>query len=149
MIDPLPAAMGSVEPQYGSRVRSKRFKAARTVLPISKQLPVLLRCPKPILADVTLQLIHRVEAAALDETLGEAEGHRRVVRPRASREIERAAAHDVGDGRKRAGAPELECRPERIAGGEAEEDPAVACDHVGNGHVHTNCVMYARSGLRA
>jgi len=96
-----------------------------------------------------LQLIHRVEAAALDETLGEAEGHRRVVRPCASREIERAAAHDVGDGRKRAGAPELECRPERIAGGEAEEDPAVVCDHVGNGHVHTNCVMYARSGLRA
>src|SRR5207245_10172219 len=69
MIDPLPAAMGSVEPQYSSRVRSKRFKAARTVLPISKQLPVLLRLPQPILADVTLQLIHRVEAAALDETL--------------------------------------------------------------------------------
>ena len=149
MIDPLPAAMGSVEPQYGSRVRSKTVQGRANRVADIEAVARAAQVPQPILADVTLQLIHRVEAAALDETLGEAEGHRRVVRPRASREIERAAAHDVGDGPKRAGAPELECRPERIAGGEAEEDPAVACDHVGNGHVHTNCVMYARSGLRA
>ena len=118
MIDPLPAAMGSVEPL--TRPLETVQGRANRVADI-EAVARAAQVPQPILADVTLQLIHRVEAAALDETLGEAEGHRRVVRPRASREIERAAAHDVGDGRKRAGAPELESRPERIAGGEAEE----------------------------
>ena len=43
MSEPLPALFGAVEPAYGSRVRSKRSRAARTVLPMSKQRPVLLK----------------------------------------------------------------------------------------------------------
>ena len=45
MSEPLPAAIGSVEPANGSPLCSKRDSASLTVLPMSKQTPVLLRCP--------------------------------------------------------------------------------------------------------
>src|SRR5690606_7723868 len=43
MIEPLPAVFGSSEPAYGSPLCSKRCSAARVALPMSKQVPVLLR----------------------------------------------------------------------------------------------------------
>jgi hypothetical protein len=42
--EPLPADIGSVAPQYGARVCSTCRRAARTVVPMSKQRPLLLKC---------------------------------------------------------------------------------------------------------
>src|SRR5207245_6023556 len=75
--------------------------------------------PVPIPPHVALELVHRIEAAAFYEALGEAERHRGVVSPRAGREVEGAATDDVGDGPERARLAELEGRPERVAGGES------------------------------
>ena len=77
-------------------------------------------------ADVALELIHGIEAAALDQALGEAERHRRVVGEGPGRELERAAADDVVDGGEGSGRAELERGAEGVADGEAEEGAAVA-----------------------
>jgi hypothetical protein len=45
MSEPLPADRASVGPGYDSRVSSNAARAARVVVPMSKQRPVLLRWP--------------------------------------------------------------------------------------------------------
>jgi hypothetical protein len=44
-------------------------------------------------ADVTRELVHRVERASLEQTLGEAERHGRVVRPLTRQQVERPTTH--------------------------------------------------------
>jgi len=87
--------------------------------------------PEP--AAVPLQLVDGVEPPLLDEALGEAEGEGGVVGPRAGLEVERSAADHAGDGRERAGRPELKRRAEGVAHGQAEEATPVTVEGVHRG----------------
>ena len=63
---------------------------------------------------VTAHLIGRVESAALDQALCQAQGHRRVVSPLARLQPERAAAGHVTDRLESTGPLELQRRAKRI-----------------------------------
>jgi len=68
-----------------------------------------------------MELVDGVVVAMDDERLRQAQGHRRVVGPLPWQELERPPADHVGDGRKRAGLPELHRRAHGVAGGEPEK----------------------------
>ena len=48
MTEPLPAECGFVLPANGSPVRRNSSRERRVVKPMSKQVPVLLKCPSRI-----------------------------------------------------------------------------------------------------
>src|SRR4029078_8059213 len=83
---------GTLEPheRAADRVADVETRARAAVVPLMPP------------AHVALQLIDRVEASALDQALGKAQRHRRVVGPFARPELERAAANHGGDWRERA-----------------------------------------------
>ena len=74
--------------------------------------------------EVPAQVVGEVEPAAVDDRLGEAQRHRRVVGPLAGGQAERTAAHHVGDRLERAGGAELDGRPDRIPAGQADQRPS-------------------------
>src|SRR5947208_5167024 len=75
-------------------------------------------------ADVAHELVDRVEAAPLDQALGEAERHGRVVGPGPGGEVERTAADELGDGAEGAGRAEFKGGTEGVAEGETQEGAA-------------------------
>src|SRR5205085_1758349 len=81
--------------------------------------------------DVPPHLVVGIEAAAVDETFGQAQRHRRVVGPLTRREPERTTADHVVDWRSTALRGELERRAESIANREADEtsDMAISLGH--------------------
>src|SRR4051794_30202622 len=74
----------------------------------------------PFPANVTGELVDRVEPVHLEQALGEAERHRRIVGPLARLEVEGTAAEHVFDWRERAGRLEFEGGSERVTRGKAE-----------------------------
>src|SRR5579862_9268914 len=80
----------------------------------------------PIPADVPFHLVTRVKAAAFDQTLSEAESHRRVVRPLASIQTEWPATDDVVDRCKRTRGLELQRGSQCVTSGQAQQATAIA-----------------------
>ena len=72
-------------------------------------------------ADVATHLIGRIESPALDEALGQAQSHRRVVGPLARPKAERPAADHLGDWLEAPFRAEFEGRAERVTDGEPDE----------------------------
>jgi hypothetical protein len=73
-------------------------------------------------------LIAGVESIALDQTLGQAKRHGRIVRPRAARKIKWAPADHVANGTERSRPTELGSGSHCIAHGKSEQrtDEALA-----------------------
>src|SRR5690606_3625952 len=92
---------------------------------VARAAPVAFTVP----AYVALHLVARVEAAALEDALGEAERHGGVIGPLARREAVGPAAAQVVERREAAGPLELDGRAERVADGESEQRAGVAMDH--------------------
>ena len=93
-------------------------------------------------ADVLRQSIDRIECAAFEQTLGQTQRHRGVVRPLAGLEVERAAADHVGDWREGAWLGELQGGTERIAGRQAKQGAAVAIERR-DMHLHQpTCLVF-------
>src|SRR5262245_58726775 len=103
--------------------RRKRLKHGAANVETAADAAVM---PFALPAEITTELIDRVKTVAFDKALGEAECHRRVVRPLPWLEIEWSAADDVGDRFKGAWRFELERRAECIAGRESDDRAAVA-----------------------
>jgi hypothetical protein len=82
-------------------------------------------------ADVPAHLVGRIESAALDKAVGEAERHRRVVGPLPRLEPERTAPHHVVDRLELTRPRELERRAQRVADRKSSEAPN---DSVANVH---------------
>jgi hypothetical protein len=82
---------------------------------------------------VGVELVGRVEPAADDQAVGQAQGHRGVVGPLAWFEVEGAAADQVVDRLEGVGRPELQGGADGVPGGEAEQAAAVAGKR-GDGH---------------
>jgi hypothetical protein len=102
---------------------------------MSKQVPVLDQYPSfhpP--AHVPPHLILGVEPSALEQTLGQAHRHRRVVRPLARRQAKRSTADHVGDRLEGARLLELQGGPQRVPDREAEEGADVP---IAKGDAHT------------
>src|SRR5690606_7162935 len=95
------------------------IEAAAGAAPVAVAVPVY----------VALHLVARVEAAALEDALGEAERHGGIIRPLARGEAVGSAAAQVVERREAARPLELDGRAERVAGGESEERAGVAMDH--------------------
>src|SRR5690606_24967129 len=72
-------------------------------------------------ADVALHLVRGIEATALDQALGEAQRHRRVVGPVSCRQAEWSAAAHAGERLKCAGRHELDRGAQCVADGEAKK----------------------------
>jgi hypothetical protein len=79
------------------------------------------------------ELIHRIEAFALDQALGQAERHGGVIGPLTGLQAECPATHDVGDRAKRPGALELQRRPEGVTRGKTEEGITVPVNEMHEG----------------
>ncbi len=69
---------------------------------------------------VAAQLVLGVEGVTIEDRLGQAHGHRRVVGPLTGFEAERTSADHVGDRLERPRALELERRADRVAYGESD-----------------------------
>jgi hypothetical protein len=77
-------------------------------------------------ADVAPELVDGVEAAGLDQALGEAERHRGVVGPCANWQPVRPAAHHVGERCEGAGLLELDRRADGVADRQADQRAPIA-----------------------
>jgi len=64
---------------------------------------------------MAIELVERLEALTLDQTLGKAERHRSVVRPLARVKVERPALNHAVNGIEPRWRPELQCRPQSVA----------------------------------
>ena len=93
-------------------------------------------------ADVALQLVDGIEAVPLEQALRQAQCHGGVVGPLPCRQVEWAAADDVGQRLEGAGVAELHRRPECVTGGQAEECTPIAVDQ----HGHRICDSRDRCG---
>jgi hypothetical protein len=69
--------------------------------------------------EVPAHLIGWIEASTVDEAFGQTERHGGIVSPLPGLEPEWTTPEHVRDRLERAGTAEFECRPERVAGGEA------------------------------
>jgi len=86
----------------------------------------------PVPEKVAPHLIVGVEPAALHETLGQAEGHRGVIRPLAGFQLEWATASHVRDGTEGIAGLELDGCSDGVAAGQADEGTEVAGGHSGD-----------------
>src|ERR1017187_1052812 len=81
-------------------------------------------------ADIACELIHRIETTTLDQALGEAERHRRVIGPLAGLKAERPTSNDVGNRLERSRRAKLQSCAERVASGQSQQTATVAVNGV-------------------
>src|ERR1017187_9033457 len=93
-------------------------------------------------ADIACELIHRIETTTLDQALGEAERHRRVIGPLAGLKAERPTSNDVGNRLERSRRAKLQSCAERVASGQSQQTATVAVNGV---HGFTPLVRTLRS----
>jgi hypothetical protein len=74
---------------------------------------------------IAFHLVCRIESVALDQTGGQAKGHRSVIRPLARREPERPAARHIGDRFEGAPPLKLDRRANGITGRKPQEAAAI------------------------
>ena len=105
--------------------RQRRGSGAADVEARTGRRPVPAAPPR----DVAPELVGGVEVAGVEDRLGEAHRHRRVVGPRSRREPERPATDHVVDRRERARPAELEGGADGIADGQPDEcaDRPITC----------------------
>jgi hypothetical protein len=95
-------------------------------------------------------LIHRVELSALEEALGQAQGHGRVVGPLARLEPERPSTRHVSERFERAAGRELDSRSNRIAAGQTDQGTAGTIDArpVSHGEAHGGPLCHTPSSAK-
>jgi hypothetical protein len=80
-------------------------------------------------AQEAIEEIRLIQAAAGQETVGQAQRHARIVGPLPGLQSKRPSADDVRDGRSRVAVFKLKGRPECIADGEANETAQAAVEY--------------------
>jgi hypothetical protein len=86
----------------------------------------------PVPAEVPLHLVTSIKPPALDQTCGEAECHRGIIRPLAGLEAKRSAAHQVRDRREGVRSGKLHRRAHGVSGSQPQQRTAVAVLEIGH-----------------
>ena len=121
MIEPLPLARSEGSPEVlASPVFTKRLRALRVVMPMSKQRPLTEYSPFLPPSDVAAGLVVEIPADAGD-AVGQGQGHAGIVGPFAGGQAVRAAATVAGHLGECARRLELDGGTQGIADGEANQ----------------------------